>query len=90
MFKCILSPEKERSFKVYEAIVGELVKHFLLKRRLYKALAWNPAGSNVSNHSTLFFRFITFSLSLIIDRIFFGQVSKNKVKLKAIFNHLLL
>lgn len=36
----------------------------------------SSAGSNMSHCSTLFFRFITFSLSLIIDRIFFGQVSK--------------
>ena len=38
--------------------------------------------------SVLFFRFVTLSLSLIIDRIFFGQVSKNILSyfFKAYFN----
>lgn len=41
---------------------------------------------NVSHHSVLFFRFVTLSLSLIIDRIFFGQVSKNNLFFKSYFN----
>ena len=41
---------------------------------------------SVSHHSVLFSRFVTLSLSLIIDRIFFGQVSKINLFFLSYFN----
>lgn len=40
---------------------------------------------NVNHPFILFFRFVTLSFSLIIDRIFFGQVSKIIFYLKKLF-----